>query len=247
MSPASSVQRIPALDEPWRRLQWVLPSSILIWIALLIGFSFLLREGASRPLEFKPIEARIVEMPAEAGGLQGGTAPAISPALPKTARDTAVSPKRPVPVHPTKTKAEAGAPVSPYGTAPSKDEAAPPTPSSGSSGGTVGSGGAGGGGGGESTSGSFSANANIGAYALYAPTPEIPDELREEVFEAEAVAHLRVDYNGQLEVTLVKPTTNARLNRILLETLRQWRFAAAIKDGIAVDSEFDIRIPVAVR
>jgi protein TonB len=89
-------------------------------------------------------------------------------------------------------------------------------------------------------------NDNEGAHAILAPTPVIPDDLRESVMDTEAIAHFKVSYDGQVTVTLSKPTENPRLNQILLETLGQWRFMPAHKDGVAIDSEFDVRIPVTV-
>jgi protein TonB len=46
---------------------------------------------------------------------------------------------------------------------------------------------------------------------------------------------------------LEQPTPNPRLNQILLNTLRQWKFFPAMKDGIAINSEFDVRIPITVQ
>jgi protein TonB len=53
--------------------------------------------------------------------------------------------------------------------------------------------------------------------------------------------------DGTVEVTLAQPTPNPRLNQILLNTLRQWKFFPAMKDGIAINSEFDVRIPISVQ
>jgi protein TonB len=47
-------------------------------------------------------------------------------------------------------------------------------------------------------------------------------------------------------VSLVTPTPNPRLNQILLDTLKQWRFFPAMKNGIAIDAQFDVRIPITV-
>ncbi len=86
-----------------------------------------------------------------------------------------------------------------------------------------------------------------GARAMYAPTPTIPDDMRETPFSTVAVAHFKVSPEGDVRVTLLKPTPNPRLNEILLETLRQWKFFPAMKDGVAVTSDFDVRIPIAVQ
>ena len=88
---------------------------------------------------------------------------------------------------------------------------------------------------------------SIGAHAIYAPAPTIPDDLRENVFETVALAHFHVSFDGVATVTLTQPTSNPRLNLLLLDTLKQWRFFPAIRNGVATDSEFDIRIPIAVR
>ena len=86
-----------------------------------------------------------------------------------------------------------------------------------------------------------------GARAIYAPTPTIPDDMREDVFQAVAIAHFKVAPDGAVEVALAQPTPNPRLNQILLDVLRQWKFFPAMKDGIAIASEFDVRIPISVQ
>src|SRR5260370_38836063 len=59
------------LDDPWKRLAWVAPLSVLVWAMALFGFSLLLKQTAAPPPELKPLEARIIELP-PVGGLQGG-------------------------------------------------------------------------------------------------------------------------------------------------------------------------------
>src|SRR5260221_9804035 len=66
------IRRPPPLDDPRRRMMWLLPAAILAWIVLLMAFARLLEQSAPPPPELKPIEARIVEIPAPVGGLQGG-------------------------------------------------------------------------------------------------------------------------------------------------------------------------------
>ncbi len=79
-------------------------------------------------------------------------------------------------------------------------------------------------------------NENHGAQALIHPLPAIPDELREEAMNEAATARFQIAVDGTTTVTLVKPTQNPRLNRLLLETLKHWRFMPAIKDGNPVPS-----------
>ena len=46
---------------------------------------------------------------------------------------------------------------------------------------------------------------------------------------------------------LVTPTSDPELNRVLLETLKRWRFFPALQEGKPVASTVDIRIPISVR
>jgi hypothetical protein len=34
---------------------------------------------------------------------------------------------------------------------------------------------------------------------------------------------------------------------VLIDTLKQWRFFPAMKSGVAIDSQFDLRIPISVQ
>jgi len=52
------------IDSPWRRLPWVLPSTFLIWGALLWGLGLLLGRMAGPPEPPITIDAQIIELPA---------------------------------------------------------------------------------------------------------------------------------------------------------------------------------------
>jgi periplasmic protein TonB len=232
----------PFLDEPWRRLAWIAPLSIAIWAGVLLAFALVLKQTAPPLPELKPIEARIVELP-PAAGLQGGPAAAphpVAPAPPKPKPQVEV--RRKAPVHPHKLII----PEAPPSFAGTRKEA--PAESSASTKGAATSGSA------ESSGapqekggGSGLGSDSLGARAIYSPVPKIPDDLLEVAFEAEAVAHFEVTYDGSVKVTLAKPTADPRLNQILLSTLQQWRFFPAMKGGVAIDSAFDVRIPISVQ
>lgn len=234
----------PLLDEPWRRLAWIAPLSIAIWAAVLLGFALVLKQTAPPLPELKPIEARIVELPPVAG-LQGGPAAVphpIAPAPPKPKPHLEVRRKMIAPVHPHK-EIIPEVPPSFAGTrkeAPAESSAS--TKSSTTAGSTESSGAPQ-----EKGGGSGLGSDSLGARAIYSPVPKIPDDLREVAFEAVAVAHFEVSYEGNVKVTLAKPTADPRLNQILLSTLQQWRFFPAMKGGVAIDSAFDVRIPVSVQ
>ena len=238
--------RPPALDEPTRRLLWIIPLSIAIWAILLSAFSLILMRTKAPPAELQPIEARLIDIPKEPAGLQGsaGAAHQSAPAIPHPKAAPIVKP-RPVP-HAKKIAPLPPVIRSPYGTeksteAPSVEEATGAstgaTTESGASGSATGEG-SGGGGIGTDT---------VGAHAIYAPTPVIPDDLREEVMQTEAVARFNVSFDGVSEVTLKTPTSSPRLNQVLLETLKQWKFFPAVKNGVAIPSSFEVRIPISVQ
>ena len=78
--------RPPELDEPARRLLWIIPLAIAIWAIMLSGFSLILMRTKVMPQEeTTPIEARLIEIPKEVGGLQGngGAIHPSAPAIPK--------------------------------------------------------------------------------------------------------------------------------------------------------------------
>jgi protein TonB len=239
----------PFLDEPWRRFAWIAPLSIAIWVAVLLGFALVLKQTAPPIAELKPIEARIVELPPVAG-LQGGPAAAaphpVAPAPPKLrpkaeVRRKVAAPAHPHPVQPHKEETAPQAPPSLAGTrkAPAESSTAATRSTGGSSSAPQGKEG--------STGGSGLGSDSLGARAIYSPVPKIPDDLRETAFEAVAVAHFEVSYDGNMKVTLAKPTADPRLNQILLDTLAQWRFFPAMKGGVAINSAFDVRIPISVQ
>jgi periplasmic protein TonB len=87
----------------------------------------------------------------------------------------------------------------------------------------------------------------MGARALYQPLPEIPEELRRRAIDLVAVARFRVAANGSAEVELIEPTSDAALNRALIETLKKWRFFPALEGGKPQASTIEIRIPISIR
>lgn len=88
-----------------------------------------------------------------------------------------------------------------------------------------------------------SADAGDGpAHAIVQPLPVLPDDLREEAYRAIALARFSIHPDGSVDVMLVKPTQNPRLNQLLLEALRNWRFFPAMKGGRPIESEQDIRV-----
>jgi protein TonB len=85
------------------------------------------------------------------------------------------------------------------------------------------------------------------AHVLYSPLPKIPDELREQAMEMEALARFDIKPDGTATVELVQPTPNPVLNRIILDTLKTWRFFPALDRGRPVASTQEVRIRLEVR
>jgi protein TonB len=224
--------------EPWRHFALAGPLAVITLMAMLLGSKYL-KPSLPRPPEHNAIEARLVELvPPKPAGLQGGAAAATVAVKPKTVEKP--HPKKVATLHP---KVVAPPVISPSET--SEVGTGPSVPTTSGAPGKEASVGLPGGTG--VGSGAGIGNDASGARAIYAPTPTIPDDLREDVFRAVAVAHFKVGPDGAVEVTLAQPTSNPRLNQILLNTLREWKFFPAMKDGIAINSEFDVRIPITVQ
>ena len=71
--------------------------------------------------------------------------------------------------------------------------------------------------------------------------------MRDELMQATAVARFKVSHDGRATVVLLSETDSSELNDIIIDTLRKWRFLPATKDGVAVDSEADVRLLISVR
>lgn len=88
---------------------------------------------------------------------------------------------------------------------------------------------------------------NSHATITYQPMPKIPDDLRREALSTYATVRFHVLENGNASAELITPSQNPRLNHILLETLKTWRFTPANDNGHPVASTFDIRVHFAVQ
>ncbi|TCG05895.1 hypothetical protein BZM27_30260 [Paraburkholderia steynii] len=86
------------------------------------------------------------------------------------------------------------------------------------------------------------ATGTVAARSISQPLPALPDDLREQAYQTVAIARFRIHTDGSADVELIRPTPYPRLNQILLETLRQWRFFPALQDGRPIESTQDIRV-----
>ena len=213
-----------AFDDPWRRLPWTLVAAMLISAVLLWEFGRIMNRPEPLP-EPKPIDAQLIELP-----------PPEVPPPPKREPvkiSKPVAPARPEPV-PEKPqfvapKETTTAPVPPQEQLPPQPRTSPPpSPAPVSRSSTTDTG-------------------NMGAQVLDKPLPKIPDDLREQAFSVAAMARFRIAADGTATVELATPTPNPRLNRLLLDTLKNWKFFPAMKDGKPVASVQDIRVQFEVK
>jgi periplasmic protein TonB len=204
-------------DRPWERLRWVLPSVIFAWAVFLWAFGFLLDRQPVLPAP-QPIDATLIELPAEP------PPPQVRRAEPRPVARLQETVKSAEPDRlPEPAPEPALAPV-PQASAPPPPAPAPaarpPAP--------VDSG-------------------RAAARALYQPLPVIPDDLRDQAIEMEALARFDIKADGTATVALVKPTPIPALNRIVLGTLATWRFFPAMEGGRPVASTQEVRIKLQVR
>ncbi|HZE60078.1 MAG TPA: TonB family protein [Burkholderiales bacterium] len=210
-------------DGAWRRFSMVLPAVIVAWASILWLLGLLLaREPIAPPPQ--PIDARLIELPSEAPPPAEATpAPKPPPAVRMPRRiERPVAPEAEAPPTPEAPNVEPEPQAAPPTPAPPPAAAAPSPPTT------------------------FQP-APTAARALYNPLPKIPDELRDRASSAEALARFTIAADGTVSVELVTPTPDPLLNRLILETLRTWRFSPATENGKPVPSSQELRVRVEIR
>lgn len=215
---------------PWRRFAVTVPLAMLTLVAMVAGARFF-PSSLPPPPHYDVVLATIVEPPPPPpmpAGLQGGATPAAKPAAKPIHQKPRARPHRAPPTLATSPSGGIAVSVTPAPPSVSKEDT-----SGISSGNGVGT-------------GAGVGTDSAGARAIYAPPPKIPDDLRQDAMQAEAMAHFVVAPDGTVTVTLVKPTGNPRLNQVLLAALSQWQFFPATRSGTPVPSEFDLRIPIVI-
>ena len=243
----------PALAGPWdgpsSRIAWTLPTAaLLLLLAMWIYGHFVRGLPVTVPTP-RPIEAEFVQLPASPLPSRPTPAPAQEPEpvsdakvpdqtidkdeTPTPAEPAPVPPPRPskpVVAHPkiTKPAIQSRPQQNPDTASPPATNAAPPAPEAPANPGS-------------------NATGKGGARALSKPMPKIPDDLRQEAMSAQALARFTVRPDGTDSVELVKATPNVRLNQLLLDTLKNWRFFPAMKEGKPTTSTEDILIKIEIK
>ena len=230
-----------SIDSPWHRLPWTLPTALLIWAVALLGLAYFMEKPTHQPLEPSAIDAQLlIEQslsPASAAVHQLKSQPQVRPQpAPVISKVTPTTMQKP---SVQKAEEATNAPSNAHATpseGPVTGAVNTPSSSRAQAGSYSGTG---------SSQGDI--NANTGARAIIQPMPQIPDDLRAEAFNVAALARFHISVDGSVKVELAKPTPNPRLNRILLDSLKKWRFIPAIKNGKPVDSMEDILVKIEVK
>src|SRR5580693_2138121 len=76
--------RVSVSDLPWRRLPWILPIAIALWVLALWGFGKFMASPPPPPPEQPPLDTQIVEIP-----------PPPPPPQPEVAKPPPMQPKAP--------------------------------------------------------------------------------------------------------------------------------------------------------
>ena len=256
------MKTLQSIDSPWHRLPWTLPSALVIWAVALWGLALFMGKPTPLPVETPPIDAQFIEQPVMAVTQKEQPAEVRHPRIvaPKPAalhQPKLPSPARPQPPlskesaqteqNPATQKAEVttNTVLAVPGPAIGDSHAIPEAKATAATGNIPVKSGAQTG----SSNGKGRGNmyANSGARAMIRPMPQIPDDLRDGAFHAAALARFHIAADGSVAVELTKPTPNPRLNRLLLDSLKKWRFMPAIKDGKPVASTEEIVVKVEVK
>ena len=231
-------RRAGLMDAPRLRFSVALLIAFGLWAVLLTRFvNPLLRPlpSAAAPVQ-ATMEMRLVELatpPANTHAVAHSTAPApVTPQAHARRDPTPARVTKPHEIqHPTQehliAKTDQPAPPAQPEARPSTISTAAVTASSSSS---------------ASPSNAAAAPEGSAARIISQPMPSLPDELREAAYEAVAIARFDIHADGTIEVELSKPTQNPRLNALLIETLRKWRFFPAMQGGHPVESHQDVRV-----
>jgi len=223
--------------RPVMRTWWTFVAGLLLWALILLLFGRLLDAASDDTPPPAPIDAQLVELPASRAPTPASHAAPRQEQKPvQRAAPSKPLPTRP-PVHPLPAKPQPPAISRPAAARPAttaKPEAKPtpaPQPAAPTS---------------PAASQAASGSAAMGARAIYRPLPHIPDELRNEAIRTEALARFHIRPDGSVDVELLQATSDPRINQLILNTLRTWKFFPALQDGKPVSSVQDVRVKIDV-
>ncbi|MBX9686790.1 MAG: energy transducer TonB [Candidatus Obscuribacterales bacterium] len=86
----------------------------------------------------------------------------------------------------------------------------------------------------------------IDAQVLEAPSPEIPAEYQSEAFKSNLTARFNISAEGKVEVKLLDSSGVEEIDKLVLSTLKKWRFKPASLDDRPVASNRKLKIELEV-
>lgn len=84
------------------------------------------------------------------------------------------------------------------------------------------------------------------ARVLESPVPEIPSEYKDEAFKSSVVARFNIAADSKTTVKLLNTSGNEEIDKLVLNTLKKWKFQAATVDDVPVESNRKLRIELEV-
>jgi protein TonB len=232
------------LDEPTTRIVIAVAIAFGLWCAALVLVGGLLVTPEITPPSPPNLDAQLVEIepppPATSTPAQAAPAHPAPPANIKHATPVPVHRATPVHLEPSQRAASHMAPPdSP--SAPAAPPAPPAPPASAMPAESVANRSL------AATDLAASGSGHTGARVITQPLPEIPDDLREAAYHALALARFTIHPDGSVDVELLQPTQQPRLNQLLLASLHNWRFFPATENGKPVESHQDVRVHLVVQ
>ncbi len=226
------------IDNPWRRLTWVLPSTFLIWGALLWVFGLMLGRMAGQPEPPVAIDAQIIELPApikpamvlkqrERKVIPKASPPQLpAPVQQPTVQSPSITPFTPIPaVSLPEAKAPPGNLTAPNGGIEPGVKSSTPKPSLQGSGETV-------------------TPPQFGAAYLNNPKPGYPAFARRMGMEGMVMLKVFVSRQGTaLKIEVAHSSGYEILDKAAAEAVRNWRFVPA-RQGDSPVEEW-VQVPVA--
>lgn len=212
------------MQTPFAR--YLLPASGF-WLLVLLLVGRMLQAPAPTA-EPKPVDARLIELPAPrparpVGSVHATPAPPVAPhPLPPVPHMNAPVKAAPPPVP----SPPAPPPATPPAVTPPRPS--PPTPAPAPA----------------DTAGGSPGAEGMGARAVYQPTPDIPEALRQSSLHCVMSVQFAIGTDGRADVTLRHGCSDPRINQVVLTTLQTWRFFPAMQNNQPVASTLDMDIPI---
>ncbi len=87
---------------------------------------------------------------------------------------------------------------------------------------------------------------HVEAVILANPKPELPSEMKSEAFKTTCTARFHIEPSGKFEVKLLESTQNEEIDRLVITTLKKWKFKPASLDGTPVASTRKLKIELEI-